>query len=53
VNLTAEDVIGFCEGMLARYKWPQKVIFSTDFPRTALGKVRKAALIQDYLGLKQ
>ena len=50
VNLAAEDVIGFCEGTLARYKWPEKVIFTSDFPLTALGKVRKTALKQDYLG---
>jgi fatty-acyl-CoA synthase len=48
-DLSTEDVIGFCEGKLARYKWPQKVIVSTDFPRTALGKVRKTILKKDYL----
>jgi fatty-acyl-CoA synthase len=53
VDLTATEVIGFCEGKLARYKWPQKVIFKTYFPRTALGKVRKTVLKQDYLELKQ
>jgi fatty-acyl-CoA synthase len=50
-DLSIEDVIGFCEGKLARYKWPQKVIFNADFPRTALGKVRKTILKQDYLKL--
>jgi fatty-acyl-CoA synthase len=53
VDLTAEGVIGFCEGKLARYKWPQKVIFNSDFPRTALGKVRKTILKQNYLELMQ
>ena len=48
-NPTADDVIGFCEGRLARFKWPKKVIFTADFPRTALGKVRKTVLKQDYL----
>ncbi len=52
-ELTAEDVIEFCEGKLARYKWPQKVVFKTDFPRTALGKVRKAALKQEHLEFLQ
>jgi fatty-acyl-CoA synthase len=46
VDLAPEDVIGFCEGQLARYKWPQKVIVKNDFPRTALGKVRKTVLKQ-------
>ena len=49
-EITAEDVLGFCEGRLARYKWPKQVIFQTDFPRTALGKVRKTALKQDFTG---
>jgi fatty-acyl-CoA synthase len=48
-DLTPEDVIGFCDGHLAHYKWPQKIIIKEDFPRTALGKVRKTALKQDYL----
>jgi fatty-acyl-CoA synthase len=49
-EISAEDVLGFCEGKLARYKWPKQVIFQTDFPRTALGKVRKTALMQDFMG---
>jgi fatty-acyl-CoA synthase len=49
VELTPEDVIDFCQGKLARYKWPKQVIFTTDFPRTALGKVRKTVIKQDYL----
>ena len=49
VELMSEEVIQFCEGKLAHYKWPQKVIFNSDFPRTALGKVRKTVLKQDYL----
>jgi acyl-CoA synthetase (AMP-forming)/AMP-acid ligase II len=45
-----EDLIGFCEGQLARYKWPRKIIFTDQFPRTALGKVRKTILRQRYSG---
>jgi fatty-acyl-CoA synthase len=45
-TLQAEEVISFCEGRLARYKWPKQVTFSGDFPRTSLGKVRKGMLIQ-------
>ena len=52
-ELTTEDVIGFGEGKLARYKWPKKVFLKTDFPRTALGKVRKPVLKQDYLEFLQ
>jgi fatty-acyl-CoA synthase len=42
--ITAEDLAGFCNGRLARYKWPKKVVMCTDFPRTSLGKVRKNLL---------
>jgi fatty-acyl-CoA synthase len=45
-SLGAEEVIAFCEGRLARYKWPKTVTFCETFPRTSLGKVRKGALIQ-------
>jgi fatty-acyl-CoA synthase len=48
-DLTAEDVIGFCDRKLARYKWPKQVFFEKDFPRTALGKVRKNILRQEYI----
>ncbi len=48
-NPTAEEVIGFCDGRLARYKWPRRVFFAKDFPRTALGKVRKKVLKQKYV----
>ena len=40
-NLTAEAVIAYCNGRLAKYKWPAKVTFRKEFTRTALGKVRK------------
>lgn len=50
-DIKAEALIGFCEGQLARYKWPKQVIFAAEFPRTALGKVRKTALREQYLGV--
>jgi fatty-acyl-CoA synthase len=53
VVLTPEDAIGFCDGQLARYKWPKHVIFTDDFPRTALGKVRKTELKQQYIDRMQ
>jgi fatty-acyl-CoA synthase len=43
-DLTAEDVIAFCNGRLAKYKWPKEVTFCKEFPRTSLGKVRKKLL---------
>ncbi len=44
-ELRAEDVISFCEGRLASYKWPKKISFCKEFPRTSLGKVRKRLLL--------
>ncbi len=43
--LTKEDVIAMCHGKLAKYKWPKKVTFKSDFPMTSLGKVRKGELL--------
>ncbi|WP_300456060.1 AMP-binding protein [Desulfobacula sp.] len=43
-SLGQEDVINFCHGKLSKYKWPQKVTFMTDFPRTTTGKVKKKEL---------
>ncbi|MBN2123636.1 MAG: AMP-binding protein, partial [Deltaproteobacteria bacterium] len=45
--LSAEEVISFCNGKLAKYKRPKKVTFCREFPQTALGKVRKSALLQN------
>jgi acyl-CoA synthetase (AMP-forming)/AMP-acid ligase II len=49
-DLKSEDLIGFCDGQLARYKWPKKILVEEDFPRTALGKVRKTVLRENYFG---
>ena len=41
-----KELESFCEGRLAKYKWPKELIFCDDFPRTALGKVRKVMLCE-------
>jgi len=43
-RLAQEDVIAVCHGKLAKYKWPKKVTFKSDFPRTSLGKIKKNEL---------
>ena len=48
--LAATDLTTFCEGRLARYKWPCKVTLCDQFPRTTLGKVRKVDLPRLYPG---
>lgn len=45
VRLRQDEMEAFCRGRLARYKWPRRVVFCEDFPRTSLGKVRKALLV--------
>jgi fatty-acyl-CoA synthase len=42
--LEPQEVIKWCESRLARYKLPKEVTFCREFPRTSLGKVRKAGL---------
>ncbi len=45
--LCTEDLSQFCDGKLARYKWPKKTTFCKDFPCTSLGKVRKSLLCRE------
>lgn len=47
-HLTGEDVTTHLAGRLARYKIPKRVDFVTEMPRTASGKIRKAALRRHY-----
>ncbi|MCF8060955.1 MAG: long-chain fatty acid--CoA ligase [Deltaproteobacteria bacterium] len=44
---TLEALHGFCKGRLAKYKWPKRVVLCEEFPRTSLGKVRKAMLAEE------
>jgi fatty-acyl-CoA synthase len=44
VSLSEAEVIALCHGKLAKYKWPKKVTFRSQFPRTSLGKVQKGNL---------
>ena len=43
-SLTAEQLRGFLEGRLARYKIPKSLVVVEDMPRTASGKIRKMEL---------
>lgn len=42
-NAEAEEkeIIDWCRGRLAKFKVPQKVHFTNDFPRTSVGKIQK------------
>ena len=47
-KMTQEEVVEFCKNAgLAKYKWPEKVIFA-DVPRSLTGKVEKPELREKY-----
>ena len=46
--VTAEEIQQHLAGRLARYKIPKTFVFVREMPRTASGKIRKAALRQQY-----
>lgn len=47
-KLTAEELIAFCRERLATYKKPAAVKFVPELPRSALGKLLKAQLREQY-----
>ncbi|MDQ6523936.1 AMP-binding protein [Nocardioides sp. LHD-245] len=44
VAVTADDLVRHCRAHLAGHKRPRQVLFVSDLPRTASGKVRRAGL---------
>ena len=46
---TEADLQAHCQGQLARYKVPKKVIFAESLPHSPYGKVEKAKLKKRYL----
>jgi fatty-acyl-CoA synthase len=49
-SATAEELIAWCQGRLARYKCPRTVVFA-EIPKTSTGKVQKYALRERARGL--
>ena len=45
--VTAEEIVQFCSGKLARYKIPREVFFVAEFPLLASGKVYKRGLKEE------
>ena len=41
---TEESIIEFCRANMAAYKIPRKVIFTTELPKSATGKILKRIL---------
>jgi fatty-acyl-CoA synthase len=44
-----EELRRFCDGRLARFKIPKRVVFADTLPYTPYGKVEKARLREQYL----
>jgi fatty-acyl-CoA synthase len=56
VTLTAEEVIRFCQGRIARYKIPHYIVFVDEYPTTVTGKIQKYKLREmgiERFGLRQ
>src|SRR3546814_8349236 len=49
-SATAEEIVAFCRGMLARYKVPQTIVFGP-LPKTSTGKIQKFVLRERAAGL--
>ncbi|BBO92378.1 long-chain-fatty-acid--CoA ligase [Desulfosarcina ovata] len=41
---TAEELMTYCQGKLAKYKWPAEIEFRKELPKTNVGKVLKKDL---------
>jgi malonyl-CoA/methylmalonyl-CoA synthetase len=50
VEISAVELIEYCQAKLARYKTPRRIVFVPDLPRNAMGKVQKVALREAYCG---
>ncbi|MGX5843614.1 AMP-binding protein [Mesorhizobium sp. ArgA1] len=45
IEITADDVIGALQGRIARYKLPSEIVFWSELPKSAYGKVLKREII--------
>jgi acyl-CoA synthetase (AMP-forming)/AMP-acid ligase II len=50
MNLSVDDIVGYCRDRLASYKKPKHVYFLAELPRNTLGKVTKPKLVQILIG---
>ena len=51
-SLSAEDIIAFACGRLARYKVPKQIEFVEALPRNATGKIHKPTLREKFNAVK-
>ena len=50
-RLDPDTIVAHLTGRLAKYKVPKRIVFVDEFPRTASGKIRKADLRKQYVGV--
>jgi fatty-acyl-CoA synthase len=55
VRLTEAEVIALCDGLIARYKYPKRIIFinNSEFPRGSTGKIKRDELEAQLLSNKK
>ncbi|CAG9834740.1 unnamed protein product [Diabrotica balteata] len=53
IDLTLADVRNFCSGQLSYYKIPSRIEIMTHFPKTPMGKVKRAMLVERIHQLKK
>lgn len=52
-SVTAEEILAFCEGKLAKYKWPRVIEFIDEIPTNSMGKTLKRVLREPYLSARE
>lgn len=50
---TEEEMIAYCDGKLAKYKWPTQIAFRDELPKTNVGKVLKKELRAEELKTRE
>ncbi|MGG7102441.1 class I adenylate-forming enzyme family protein [Rhodococcus sp. 24CO] len=48
-TVTAEDLLSYCDGRLAKYKWPRQFHFINEMPISPMGKLLKRELRKELL----
>ena len=48
-ELSGEHALGFLDGQLAKYKWPRRIVFWDEIPKSGYGKVPKKLVREELL----
>lgn len=52
-ELTAQQILDWCDGRLARFKQPREIVFTDAIPRNPTGKILKRILRDRFLSVEQ